>query len=179
MTERPVNIPPQGIHNQLPTFNPVQWPDRCRIWVYVSNRAFETHEQAEWAERLSEFTANWSAHKLRLSAYSTIFLNQVIILGVDEQVQAISGCSIDASVNFLKECEAYWKVVLLDGGRLTRYEAGCLKLESLAQARQQLGLGVINQQTWFFNSFAQNAEQLRNETWVQANTGPFARMLGF
>jgi hypothetical protein len=160
-------------------FNPAQWPDRCRIWVYVSIRVFETHEQTELAERLSEFTANWSAHKLHLTACSTVFLNQLIVLGVDERVQAVSGCSIDSSVNFLKECEAYWKVVLLDGGRLARYDAGGLKVESLAQAREQVALGIINPQTWFFNSFAQKAEQLRADTWVQANTGLLARMLGF
>jgi hypothetical protein len=174
----PVNHPPQGIFHQPPMFEPVPWPVRCRIWVYVSNRAFETHEQSELAGRLSEFTANWSAHKLRLSAYSTIFLNQVIVLGVDEQIQSVSGCSIDSSVSFLKDCEAQWKVVLLDGGRLARYEAGCLTVESVALARQQVEKGVINPHTWFFNSFAHNIEQLRGEPWLRASNKLFSRMLG-
>lgn len=178
MSASPPISPSSGVQSQLPVFNPVQWPERCRIWIYVSNRAFEAHEQFELVERLSEFTANWSAHQLPLSAYSTVFINQIIVLGVDEQVQGISGCSIDASVNFLKECEAQWDIVLLDGGRLARYDAGCLKVESLAEARQQVGLGGIDQQTLFFNSFAQNSQQLRSDTWVPASTGFFARMLG-
>ena len=178
MIVSPPNSPSKDVQSQLPLFNPAQWPGRCRIWVYVSNRAFEAHEQFELVERLSEFTANWSAHKLRLSAYSTVFFNQIIVLGVDEQVQAISGCSIDSSVTFLKECEAQWDIVLLDGGRLARYDAGGLKVESLAQAREQLALGIINPQTWFFNSFAQNAQQLRNDTWMPASAGLFARVLG-
>ncbi|MBM3918195.1 MAG: hypothetical protein FJ344_01645 [Sphingomonadales bacterium] len=179
MITSPITDTSQGILNQLPPFDSVQWPDRCRIWIYVSNRPFETHEQIELAERLSEFAANWSAHKLRLTAYSMVFMNQVIVLGVDEQVQAISGCSIDASVHFVKDFEFKWGVVLLDGGRLARYDGGCLRVESLAQARQNVALGVINPRTWFFNSFAQNATQLRSDTWMQANSGLFARMLGF
>ena len=81
-------------------------PDTSRVWVYQSNREFTTAELAKITEKLKSFVNSWKRHGEDLKASFRIAYNQFIILAVDESYNNVSGCSIDASVNSIKQLEA-------------------------------------------------------------------------
>ena len=77
-------------------------PDTSRVWLYTANRVLTDAECNDVQTALTAFRGSWAAHGTPLRSDSTILLNQVVVLAVDEEPQIATGCSIDASVAALK-----------------------------------------------------------------------------
>lgn len=79
-----------------------EFSDSARVWVYQANRPFSPEESKNVESLLGEFITDWSAHGKKLKAESHVLTPFHIALCVEGDVQA-SGCSIDASVRFIKQ----------------------------------------------------------------------------
>lgn len=81
--------------------------DSARVWVYTASRPLSNTEIAALSNLLNVFVADWAAHGKSLEAgWSLEVDNRVLVLAVDESAHGASGCSIDASVAFLKNVAA-------------------------------------------------------------------------
>jgi hypothetical protein len=76
----------------------------------------------------SAFLENWAAHGTSLVSSYQLKYNRFIILAVDQDVQSATGCSIDASVEFIQSLEQK-KVDLLDKMNVT-FKLGSILLIS-------------------------------------------------
>ena len=85
-----------------------------RVWIYQSNRQFTIEETAEIKEKAEGFIETWTAHGQLLKAAVEIFYNLFIVIFVDEKQATASGCSIDDSVDFIKEIEKTFSTSLFD-----------------------------------------------------------------
>src|SRR5438874_7690519 len=85
-----------------------------RIWIYNASRKIEALERPAIELRLKDFIERWAAHNKKLNARYDIRYNRFILLSVDEEQAAASGCSIDESVHFLKELEKDFSLPLFD-----------------------------------------------------------------
>jgi len=88
--------------------------DNARLWVYQSNRELTSDEIAVIKNKGDNFINGWSAHGAALKASFDILYNRFIIIAVDENQANASGCSIDKSVNFMKELEKIFGITLFD-----------------------------------------------------------------
>ena len=70
-----------------------------RVWIYQSDRAFNTSEKTDIELQLTDLCNNWNTHGSPLHCSFQIH-DWFICLFVDESGQDASGCSIDSSVNF-------------------------------------------------------------------------------
>mgnify|MGYP001155618576 FL=1 len=77
-------------------------PEHSRVWIYLSDRLFTQEESEIILTEVDAFVSSWKAHQKSLNASGTLILNRFLILAVDENTEAASGCSIDSSVNFVK-----------------------------------------------------------------------------
>ena len=80
-------------------------PEESKIWIYQSNRKFSDDEISQIDEDLKLFIDNWSAHGTPLNASYQLKYNRFIILAVNQENQIATGCSIDASVQFIQKLE--------------------------------------------------------------------------
>jgi len=80
-------------------------PDDSKVWIYQSNRKLTDNEVAEIEADIMVFLENWSAHGTSLEASFAVKYNRFIVLAVNQEVQAATGCSIDASVQFIQKLE--------------------------------------------------------------------------
>ena len=94
-------------------------PDESKIWIYQSNRKFSDEEFAAIENDLKAFIEGWAAHGTSLEASYQLKYNRFIILAVNQEVQNATGCSIDASVQFIQELEKKYDVDLLDKMNVT------------------------------------------------------------
>src|SRR3970040_991811 len=94
-------------------------PDESKIWIYQSNRKFSDEEITEIEKALEAFVTNWAAHGTSLEASFQLKYNRFIILAVNQETQAATGCSIDASVQFIQSLEQKYTVDLLDKMNVT------------------------------------------------------------
>ncbi len=83
-----------------------QMPDHSRVWVYQANRPFSASETQAIVNYLTPALTQWAAHGAGLNASFEIRFQQVIVIAVDETINAASGCSIDASTRWFKEMGA-------------------------------------------------------------------------
>ncbi len=77
-------------------------PENARVWVYQSDRELTTDEKLNIGEQTIAFLSQWAAHGQALQAAFEIRDNRFLVIAVNEQVHAASGCSIDASVAFVR-----------------------------------------------------------------------------
>ena len=98
-------------------------PDDSKIWIYQSNRKFSDIEIQEIEEELKIFLDNWTAHGQHLEASFVTRYNRFIIIAVNQEIQAATGCSIDASVQLIQIFEQKYNVDLLDKMNVT-YKMG-------------------------------------------------------
>lgn len=78
------------------------FPENARLWLYQADRAL-TPTEIDWLSReLRAFVKEWAAHGSKLWADGAVLNPYFVAFAVDELVTLPSGCSIDASVKFLK-----------------------------------------------------------------------------
>ncbi len=79
--------------------------NEARVWLYQANRELTELERTYLAKQLSIFVDQWSAHGKKLTADSAVLDEYRLAICAEGNVEA-SGCSIDASVRFMKEIGA-------------------------------------------------------------------------
>ncbi|MGH1339156.1 MAG: hypothetical protein ACRBFS_23770 [Aureispira sp.] len=79
------------------------FPAEARIWIYQSNRALTATEAEQANQRLELFVKQWLSHGKRVQAWASLLHQHFLVLMVDEEQEAPSGCSIDSSVALVKE----------------------------------------------------------------------------
>lgn len=79
--------------------------DNSRVWIYQSETPFTPEQSQAILQAGQQFISGWNAHGAQLVADFQVLHNQFIIFVVDENVAATTGCSIDKSVQFVKEVE--------------------------------------------------------------------------
>ena len=115
-------------------------PESSRIWVYASEKALTTEQQNHISNYIAEHLKGWNAHKVPLTAGVTVLENHFIVVALDENINAASGCSIDTLQQTIQELEKELSIDLMN--RLNVFckiegEIQCIpsfKLESIANA---------------------------------------------
>lgn len=121
-------------------------------WVYQSNRFFTEDEAILIQNRLTDFAAGWKVHGEPLSAQAEIKSNLFIILSVDEQIAAASGCSIDSSVRFLKTLEEDFNIQLFDRMQVAYKSDGQLYIASRSEFEDLVRKGHVQDDTIVYDN---------------------------
>lgn len=115
-----------------------------RVIIYPASRPFTPKESMVITQKLYDFLATWAAHGKPLSSSFKMERNQFIIVCVDEDVEAASGCSIDALGVVMKEIDQEFQLGLFDRMKATFVENGEVKTLKLQDFRAGLKSGEIS-----------------------------------
>jgi class 3 adenylate cyclase len=148
-------------------------PDNARVWIYQSTRAFSEKEVVVLQSQLRGFTQEWAAHSKQLFAAADVLYNRFIVLAVNEAVAAASGCSIDASVYFIKSIENQYNTQLFERMIFAYFDReDKVKTASAEQFKQLFTEGGITADTLVFDNLTNNIGDLKvkwikplNESW--------------
>ncbi len=139
-------------------------PEESRIWIYQSNRKFSDDEIAEIEIDLKKFLENWAAHGTSLESSFDLRYNRFIILAVNQEVQAATGCSIDSSVEFIQALEKKYNVDLLDKMNVTFKQGEHIAHKPLLDFKKMVKDKSVTENTVVFNNLI-NTVQEYNESW--------------
>jgi hypothetical protein len=139
-------------------------PDDARIWIYPSNRKFSEQEEQEIQDKCQHFIENWSAHGTGLQASFTLAYNRFVIFAVDQDIQASTGCSIDASVHFIQQLEKDYQIDLLDKMNVTFKNGPHLAHKSLIDFKKMAKEKAVSGSTIVFNNLVNTVGEWR-EFW--------------
>jgi len=143
--------------------NLLQLPDHARVWIYQANRPLTETEISRAAAELGAFCHQWNAHGAQLKAGFDIRYGLFIILAVDEQVNAVSGCSIDKSVALVKALGETFGCDFLDRKIIAyRDGAGHIDLQDINQFWAMRKAGIISGQSIVFNNLVNNLADFKS-----------------
>lgn len=134
-------------------------PLDSRIWVYQSDRKFSESEVIEIDESLKSFIESWSAHGQSLEASYLLKYERFIIISVNQDVQAASGCSIDASVLFIQSLEQKYNVDLLDRMNVTFKTGEYIAYKTLIDFKKMAKAKSVSPSTIVFNNLVNTIEE--------------------
>ena len=89
-------------------------PDHGRLWVFPASRTLTAEEAATLLAAVDDFLSMWAAHGASLRSARELTEDRFLLVGVDVDAEAPSGCSIDALVNRLKALGGELDVSLID-----------------------------------------------------------------
>lgn len=139
-------------------------PEESRIWIYQSSRKFSDEEIAAIEKDLVEFLTNWSAHGASLEASFQIKYSRFIIIAVNQEVQAATGCSIDSSVAFIQNLEQKYEVDLLDKMNVAFKQGEFITYKTLLDFKKLAKEKSVSANTIVFNNLVNTIEEF-NESW--------------
>lgn len=152
-------------------------PDSARVWVYQANRSFTAEELNEIRNRLDNFIDQWTAHGAELKGSYDIKYNRFITLALDQEVNAASGCSIDASVHFIQQLEKDYNVDLLDKMNVSYKQGEFVAYKSLIDFRKMAKNKSVSPNTIVFNNLVNNKAEYLSDWEVPASESWHKRFL--
>ena len=139
-------------------------PDNSRIWIYQCNRSFSDSELEEISEKLKAFLEGWTAHGADLQSGFEIKYKRFIVIALDQQVNAATGCSIDASVKFIQELEKAYKVDLMDKMNVSYKQGEYVAYKTLTNFKKMAKDKAVSKNTIVFNNLV-NSKAEYPEFW--------------
>jgi hypothetical protein len=138
----------------------MHFSENSRVWIYQANKKLSDHQVSQIQQDLDQFTINWTAHNHLLKAKGFVKFNLFIILIVDESNAGASGCSIDKSVNFIKQMENTYQINLLDRFNFAYRDGEEVLTAPKDQFEELLKVGKVNSNTPVFNNLVQTLKEL-------------------
>lgn len=144
-------------------------PEDSRIWIYQSNRKLSDTEIQDIENELKLFLDQWAAHGATLHAGYVIKYNRFIIIAVDQNIQNVTGCSIDASVMFIQSLEQKYQIDLLDKMNVTFKLGEHIAHKPLLEFKQMAKQKAVSENTIVFNNLVNTIAEWQDFWEVPAN----------
>lgn len=139
-------------------------PEESRIWIYQANRSFSEEEIAEIQSKLDVFIDNWTAHGSDLQSGYIIKYKRFIVIGLNQNLNKATGCSIDASVRFIQQLETEYDVDLMDKMNVSYKQGDFIAYKTLTDFKQMAKDKAISKNTIVFNNLVTSIAEF-NENW--------------
>ncbi len=139
-------------------------PETSRIWIYQANRSFTEDELSEIKTKLISFLGRWSTHGKDLEASFELKYKRFIVIALNQEKNAASGCSIDDSVAFIQQLELDYNVDLLDKMNVSYKQGEFIAYKTLIDFRQMAKDKAVSKNTIVFNNLVANIAEY-NENW--------------
>lgn len=129
-----------------------QLPPSARVWIYQASRPLTAAEITAVQPLLARFADEWTSHGRSLLASAEFRHRQFLVVGLDEGVAGVSGCSIDASVRFVAQLEQRFGLQLLEKSQLAFLQNEQVELLPRTAIKQAVGAGNLSQSTFYFDN---------------------------
>jgi len=137
-------------------------PDHGRLWVFPASRDLSDAESETLLGAVDGFLASWSAHGAPLRSARELVERRFLLVGVDVDAEAPSGCSIDALVNQLRALGGELGATLIDHAPVWfRGEAGDVRAKSRKDFRALVEQGAVGPDVVVFDTSLTKVGQAR------------------
>jgi len=152
-------------------------PETSKVWIYQASRSFTETELEEITSRLNAFIENWTAHGSDLQSGYEIKYKRFIILGLNQNLNNATGCSIDASVHFIQQLEKDYNVDLLDKMNVSYKQGDFVAYKTLKDFRKMAKQKAVSKKTIVFNNLVTNIAEYKENWEVPASESWHNRFL--
>lgn len=143
-------------------------PKKARVWIYQADRKLTAQDQEVIARQTESFCGQWAAHGAALDSSFQLLHDRFLVLAVNEDANLPSGCSIDASVHFIKSLENTLGVNFMDRSKVAFVMNNEVFVEDLSSLKNSVASGKISGNTLTFNNLVQNIDEFEKNWQVKA-----------
>jgi hypothetical protein len=136
-------------------------PDHGRLWVFPASRRLSPDEASRLLADTDAFLDSWAAHGAPLRSARELREDQFLLVGVDDDTEAPSGCSIDALVGRLRDLGRGFGVTLVEHSAVWYRGEGRVHVASRATFRDLAGAGKVAPDTPVFDTTLTRLSDLR------------------
>ena len=152
-------------------------PEHSRVWIYQANRSFTNDEIFEIEKKLNVFIKDWTAHGQDLESGYKIVYKRFIVIALNQNLNAATGCSIDASVHFIQDLEKQYDIDLMDKMNVSYKQGEFIAYKPLKDFKRMAKDRAVSKNTIVFNNLVTNIVEF-NENWeVPASESWHSRFL--
>jgi hypothetical protein len=137
-------------------------PDHGRVWVFPAVRPLDADEAGRLLREVDAFLEGWAAHGAPLRSGRLLQEDTFLVVGVDEDASAPSGCSIDALVNRLEALGAELGVELVGHAPVWYRDGDRVRTVSRAAFRTLAHEGAVDASTLVFDTTLTRLSTLRD-----------------
>lgn len=152
-------------------------PDHSRVWIYQCERFLAPHEVNAINEEGNRFIAGWYAHGTPLKAKIAVVENLFLIVMADEEQAKASGCSIDKSLQFVKEVENYLGASLTNRMKVAISLDEKIVIADLNKLADLKSQGIITENSLVYDNLVAKKSDLDKNWLVKLNAGWHSRFL--
>ncbi|MFT7247291.1 MAG: hypothetical protein ACI9DJ_001916 [Algoriphagus sp.] len=145
-----------------------------RVWIYQADRNLTAKEENMSAYFIKQAITNWEAHSVPLSGSVNIFESRFIVIALDEDKHAASGCSIDSSTHWIQKLGSELNVDFFDRS-LAYLDGKEIKSVPIFNAKSAILNGTIKSDTLVFNNRVTNLQGLKSVWKIPANQLTFIK----
>ena len=136
-------------------------PGHGRLWVFPLGRALDASEEARCLDVVDAFLAQWAAHGQPLRSARELVLGRFVLVGVDVDAEAPSGCSIDALTNALRGLGSEMGVSVIDHAPVWYREGEQIMTVARADFRALAADGSVTPDTHVFDTSLTRVDEVR------------------
>lgn len=145
----------------MPRIDFDELPDHGRLWVFPATRDLGEDEAATFLRVVDDFLESWSAHGAPLRSGRELRGRRFLLVGVDVDAEAPSGCSIDALVNRLRASGTELGVGLVDHAPVWFRQDEGIRTVTRAEFRSLVEEGKVDRDVAVFDTTLTSLGQLR------------------
>jgi hypothetical protein len=134
-----------------------------KVWIYQANRRLANQEESGIQEEVDRFLNGWQTHGKPMAAEFEIRHHLFLILKVDDDYQAPSGCAIDKSVSLFKYIGQTYGIELFDRHQFAYEYQGQVFNDRLTNLSQLVQQGYITDETMVYNNLVSSLGELENQ----------------
>lgn len=129
-----------------------QISDQAKIWIFQADKQLIHLDQIR--HDLYTFLEEWTTHNQQLYSAGDIVFSRFVVIAVDENMQAVSGCSQDTLTHFILELGNKYQVNFLDRMQVAYLKTpnGEIETVHLNDLKSKIDSGDINTHTVVFNN---------------------------
>ena len=149
-------------------------PGTARIWVYQSSKELTADDVRLINDIMKEFVTSWTAHQADLKAGFEVFHNRFLVIGVDENHNNASGCSVDKKVNVIKKLGEQLATDFFNRLQVAYLENDNIRVADMHQVIERIVRNEIHPETIMFNNLVSTKDQFLHdwkipvsESWLQ------------
>jgi hypothetical protein len=136
-------------------------PEHGRLWVFPVSRALNEGEASTLLAEVDAWLDAWAAHGAPLRSGRELRAGTFLLVGVDEDVETPSGCSIDALVNRLRALGDAMGVRLIDHASVWYRDGEGIRRVSRGDFRRLAEEGAVGPDTMVFDTTLTRVAQAR------------------
>ncbi|MBS3914682.1 MAG: hypothetical protein KG003_09285 [Bacteroidetes bacterium] len=151
-------------------------PPASRIWMFGADRILSSDEMSTLHTSLQNFVNGWQAHGKDLSAGYEIEHSCMVVIAVDENAEAPSGCSIDKAFRLLEEFGATHQIAFFNRTNIYLKRENQVKIFSKTEAKDALGRGDISESDEILQTLHTNLKGYSESPYVRISESWLAKL---